>query len=652
MDNYDLELNVPNIDVNLGQNIIEIDLPGGTRGLKGDTGDVGPQGPIGPQGPQGIQGEKGDTGEQGPQGETGPANTLSIGTVTGGDTAEATITGDAPNQTLNLVLPKGDKGDTGSAGSQGPQGPQGETGPAGAPGQDGQDGADGQDGYSPTVTTNKVGKETTITITDINGTHTATILDGQDGQGSGDMNTSVYDVNKIGIVDNAQKVNNHTVQSDVPANAVFTDTTYTNVSEFTNDAGYLTSETDPIYSASAASGITSADISNWNSKSTFSGSYNDLTNKPIFNADFVFDNLLRTITNEQYQSLVEADINHNALTVTIYGSVAALEYENNNMILTVLKNNYIHKYIISSTNNNHTVSEEWIEMVDSSDIPTKVSDLTNDSGFLTTETDPVFSASAASGITSSDITNWNNKSDFSGDYDDLTNKPTIPTKTSDLTNDSNFAVTNANNNFSTAQKINGNLQTTGTLTVGSFTRNTTDTWIPVINDGKLDYTIRKIVSAKTHSDYNNSQDSLATLSTLSYWNGAYNSSNSSNLTYAHQGEIQCKPTQLYNNASGTTSTITLSQNYTNFSYLEVFYGNVSSSKDLMSSCRVQTDKAGFEIITYRKSGNNLYINTATWKLGSSNKLTPADQAQTQITTTGATFNTTSNIYIYRVLGWK
>lgn len=43
--------------------------------------------------------------------------------------------------------------------------------------------------------------------------------------------------------------------------------------------------------------------------------------------------------------------------------------------------------------------------------PTKVSDLANDSGFITgyTETDPVFSASPAHGITSSDITNWNDK---------------------------------------------------------------------------------------------------------------------------------------------------------------------------------------------------------------------------------------------------
>lgn len=44
-------------------------------------------------------------------------------------------------------------------------------------------------------------------------------------------------------------------------------------------------------------------------------------------------------------------------------------------------------------------------------IPTKVSDLTNDSGFITgyTETDPIFTASVAHGITSSDISSWNGK---------------------------------------------------------------------------------------------------------------------------------------------------------------------------------------------------------------------------------------------------
>lgn len=46
-----------------------------------------------------------------------------------------------------------------------------------------------------------------------------------------------------------------------------------------------------------------------------------------------------------------------------------------------------------------------------SDIPTQLSQLNNDSGFITsyTETDPVFAASAAAGITATDISNWNAK---------------------------------------------------------------------------------------------------------------------------------------------------------------------------------------------------------------------------------------------------
>jgi hypothetical protein len=47
----------------------------------------------------------GAQGETGATGATGATNSLSIGTVTNGITAAATITGSAPSQTLNLVLP-------------------------------------------------------------------------------------------------------------------------------------------------------------------------------------------------------------------------------------------------------------------------------------------------------------------------------------------------------------------------------------------------------------------------------------------------------------------------------------------------------------------------------------------------------------------
>lgn len=49
-------------------------------------------------------------------------------------------------------------------------------------------------------------------------------------------------------------------------------------------------------------------------------------------------------------------------------------------------------------------------------VPTVVSELENDSGYITTaeEIDPMFSASAAAGITSNDIQNWNNKTSSIG----------------------------------------------------------------------------------------------------------------------------------------------------------------------------------------------------------------------------------------------
>lgn len=112
---------------------------------------------------------------------------------------------------------------------------------------------------------------------------------------SGDMKKEVYDTNNNGIIDNAEKVNNHTVECDVPANAVFTDTVFSGdyndlsnkpsipskTSDLTNDSGYISiyTETDPTV-PSHVKGISQSDITNWNNKSTFSGNYEDLTNKP------------------------------------------------------------------------------------------------------------------------------------------------------------------------------------------------------------------------------------------------------------------------------------------------------------------------------------------------------------------------------------
>lgn len=91
-----------------------------------------PRGATGAAGPAGTNGGVGPQGEPGPAGPAGQAANLQMGTVaTGaaGTNAGATITGTAPNQVLNLTLPRGTTGATGPAG---PAGPAGGTGPRGS----------------------------------------------------------------------------------------------------------------------------------------------------------------------------------------------------------------------------------------------------------------------------------------------------------------------------------------------------------------------------------------------------------------------------------------------------------------------------------------------------------------------------------------
>jgi hypothetical protein len=90
-----------------------------------------------------LSGQQGETGATGP---SGPANTLSIGTVTTGSAAFATITGTAPTQTLNLVLPQGEQGPAGATGATGATGPVGPPGPQGNTGETGPQGPQGEQG--------------------------------------------------------------------------------------------------------------------------------------------------------------------------------------------------------------------------------------------------------------------------------------------------------------------------------------------------------------------------------------------------------------------------------------------------------------------------------------------------------------------------
>lgn len=85
---------------------------------------------------------------------------------------------------------------------------------------------------------------------------------------------------------------------------------------------------------------------------------------------------------------------------------------------------------------NKTLNELGIQpkgnYANSGDIPTKLSELTNDCSFIDAEADPTVPTHVKN-ITQANIENWNNKSNFSGNYNDLTNKPTIPSQVTEAT---------------------------------------------------------------------------------------------------------------------------------------------------------------------------------------------------------------------------
>lgn len=128
-------------------------------------------------------------------------------------------------------------------------------------------------------------------------------------------------------------------------------------------------------------------------------------------------------------------------------------------------------------------------------VPTKTSDLTNDSGYLTsyTESDPVFNASPAHDITSNDIANWNSKTSNVGTITGVQTTAgahtavnvssgkasfNVPTNTSHLTNDSLIG----------GVKVNG-------------------TALSVANDRTVDITVPTAVSALTNdSGYQTASD--------------------------------------------------------------------------------------------------------------------------------------------------
>lgn len=95
------------------------------KGPKGDPGEQGQKGDPGEQGLQGEPGEPGIQGEKGEQGEPGKSATITIGetvTLEPGEQANVENVGNENAAILKFSLPKGEKGDKGEQGEKGDTG--------------------------------------------------------------------------------------------------------------------------------------------------------------------------------------------------------------------------------------------------------------------------------------------------------------------------------------------------------------------------------------------------------------------------------------------------------------------------------------------------------------------------------------------------
>ena len=275
------------------------------KGVKGDKGD---------QGIQGIQGEKGEQGIQGIQGERGPQGIQGI---------------------------KGDKGDTGSTGATGPQGPQGVKGDTGSQGPQGVKGDKGDKGDPFRYTDLTPAQKAEITpkrgvdyytdaekanlvnevVSAVGGLEYVFLDNTQVGLNgvpnfTGKANTFYFVPDSSGESPNLfieflytqngwEQVGSSTINLDGYATESWvegkgyitgyteTDPTVPSWAKQANKPTYTASEVGALPSTTSIPSklsdltgdathriVTDSQITSWNNKSNFSGSYNDLTDKP------------------------------------------------------------------------------------------------------------------------------------------------------------------------------------------------------------------------------------------------------------------------------------------------------------------------------------------------------------------------------------
>lgn len=288
--------------------------------------------------------------------------------------------------------PQGERGIRGEQGPEGPQGPQGEQGPQGIQGIQGVQGIQGPAGQDGLTTDIYVNGQT---YTQVEGT--------------------------ITLPDYPTSLTWDDIEDKPTFATVATTGSYDDLSDKPDLSDVVT--TDQL------------------STVAFSGDYDDLTDKPNL-TNYVTTNTAQNITAKKDFTTGNGKTEVSGAGIKITDDTTTPSSQ----IRTTLDNNGILHEITDSSLalNEFAITTDYLDNVNTyvfsksktgtvavtSDIPTKTSDLTNDSGYIT-------------GVAWNDVTD---KPTFatvatSGSYDDLTNKPTIPTvptNVSAFTNDAGY----------------------------------------------------------------------------------------------------------------------------------------------------------------------------------------------------------------------
>ena len=227
----------------------------------------------------------------------------------------------------------------------------------------------------------------------------------------------------------------------------------TNTPSIPSDTGDLTNSVGFITSG-ALSGL-----------STFSGDYNDLINKPFIPSD-------------------TGDLTNSVGFIT---SSALSGYATEGYVTNSLVGYATEGYVNNAISGFSTFSGDYNDLTNTPFIPSDTGDLTNSVGFITSgalsgyATEGYVTNSLVGFITSGALSGYATEgyvtnaisglSTFSGDYNDLINKPFIPSDTGDLTNSVGFITSGALSGYATEGYVTNSL--VGFITSGASGSNLT-----------------------------------------------------------------------------------------------------------------------------------------------------------------------------------